>query len=84
MIEDKLLPLERLRLECLNQAVSTRICTSGHEVLATAKLFEEYVAGGHITPDAQIQLNSAKASTFRTTAENNFEGDEDEDNQTKH
>lgn len=45
MIEDKLSYAERLRLECLNQAVQRNVMkpVSNDEIIATAQAFEGYV-----------------------------------------
>lgn len=48
MIEDKLPPEQRLRLECLNQAVSkanmSKLETSTNSIIDTARKFEGYVS----------------------------------------
>jgi hypothetical protein len=47
MIEDKLSPDERLRLECLNQAINCRRPTESAEgTIQRASEFEKYVREG--------------------------------------
>jgi hypothetical protein len=53
MIEDKLTKEERLRLECLNQAVQRNVMkpASNDEILETAKEFEKYIRGPAFTTE---------------------------------